>query len=117
MFRKVMKNTRPGCLLAFSVLSMTAASGEQFDRSVTALTKASFVHLKVAHGCQAHLGVARYHEAHIAVENALQATDLPTPVAMASAENLAREARASSLRISDRGSQNCFTTFCIQKSS
>lgn len=117
MFRKVavLKNTRPGFLLAFSVLSTTAASGEQFYQSVTALTKASFVHLKVAYGCQRHLGVARYHEAHIAVENALRATGLPTHVAMASAENLAKEARASSLRISDRGSQNCFTTFVHTK--
>jgi hypothetical protein len=111
----VIKNTRAGCLVAFSVLSATAASGEQFDRSVTALTKASFVHLTVAYGCQHHLGVARYHEAHIAVENALRATGLPTHVAMASAVNLAKEARASSLRMSDRGSQNCFTTFVHTK--
>jgi hypothetical protein len=111
----MMINTRAGCLLAFSFLSATAASGEQFEESVTALTKASFVHLKVAYGCQHVLGVARYREAHIAVENALRATGLPTHVAMASAENLAKEARASSLRMSDRGSQNCFTTFVHTK--
>ncbi|KAA3509221.1 hypothetical protein [Agrobacterium rosae] len=117
MFRKVavMKNTRAGCLVAFSVLSTTAASGEQFDRSVTALTKASFVHLKVAYGCQRHLGVARYHEAHIAVENALRATGLPTHVAMAAAEDLAKEARASNLRMPDRSSQKCFATFVHTK--
>lgn len=117
MFRKVavLKKPRAGCLVAFLVLSTTAASGERFDRSVTALTKASFVHLKVAYGCQRHLGVARYHEAQIAVENALRATGLPTHVAMASAENLAKEARASNLRIPDRGSDNCFTTFVQTK--
>ncbi|SCX35391.1 hypothetical protein DSM25559_4950 [Agrobacterium rosae] len=117
MFRKVamIKYTRAGCLVAILVLLTTAASGEQFDRSVTALTKASFANLKVAYDCRHVLGIARYHEAYIAVENALRATGLPTDVAMAAAEDLAKEARASSLRMPDRGSQNCFTTFVHTK--